>query len=512
MEIEERQVPVNLMLIDDDAIEIELLESLLADKGYRVTAFQSGKQAVYEAASLNPDLILLDVMMPEMDGFQVCRRLKADDRTRHIPVIFVTAKNDKLNESKGFELGAVDYITKPIDSVVVHARIRMHLELKQHRDILESIVRKRTDELDKSKQQFQDLVEKALVGIAIVQQGHLVYQNPELRRILPDVADHIQSGDFSFIHPDDLDTLQQAYGALSCRTRNHVEAEFRIRAQSYGHNPDKVSWINCRASSFNYQGRDAILINMVDITRTKELEHLLMTRNKMSSLGRIASGMAHEIRNPLTGITSYLYTLEQLCDLQTLLPKDFELMKQIVNQLKLASHKMDAVIKRVLDFSRPTPPQMLRIKINQCIETVIHLAAVTMRKAGVRVSIKLSENLPACYGDAALIEQVIMNLIQNASRAVQALDREKIVAVSSSFKNDQITVSVSDSGPGVPNNLKEKIFDPFFTSSSEGTGIGLSIAQRIITDHNGSLSVHDSDLGGARFVVTLPVEKRNFRS
>jgi signal transduction histidine kinase len=229
----------------------------------------------------------------------------------------------------------------------------------------------------------------------------------------------------------------------------------------------------------------------------------------MSSLGRIASGMAHEIRNPLTGITSYLYTLEQLCDLQTLLPKDFELMKQIVSQLKLASHKVDAVIKRVLDFSRPTPPQMLRIDVNRCIENVLNLAAVNMRKAGVRVSTELSEKLPACYGDAALIEQVFMNLIQNASRAVQSIQREKIVVVSSGSKGNQIIVAVSDSGSGVPGDSKEKIFDPFFTTSSEGSGIGLSIAQRIVTDHSGSLSVHDSELGGARFVVVLPIDKRN---
>jgi signal transduction histidine kinase len=248
----------------------------------------------------------------------------------------------------------------------------------------------------------------------------------------------------------------------------------------------------------------------VDITNSKELEKLLLNRNKMSSLGRIASGMAHEIRNPLTGITSYLYTLEQLCNSKTLLPKDIDLMKEIVSQLKLASHKVDAVIKRVLDFSKPTAPQMVLININQCLENVINLTAVTMRKAGIQVTVSLSKNLPQCYGDVMLIEQVFLNLIQNAGRALKAVSGNKKIAITSYAVDNQICIAVSDSGPGVPEEIKEKIFDPFFTTTPDGSGIGLSIAQRIVTDHNGTLTVVSGELGGAHFTVTLPIEKRKF--
>jgi signal transduction histidine kinase len=503
--------PPKILVIDDDKLQIQLIQRILAEAQYEMVGYSDSRQALKEVGSIAPDLVLLDLVMPGIDGFEVCRRLKADEKTRHIPIIFLTAKKDQKTESKVFELGAADYITKPYNPVIVNARILNQLTLKRHRDALERLVHQRTVERDKSQQQFKDLVEKSLVGIAIVQSGKIAYQNPELTGMVPDLADKIVTRDFSFIHPDDQGQLFRAYQGLMDRKAPSVEADIRIIPQGQSFRSNQIKWINCRASAFNYQGGDAILINLVDITHTKGLEQLLLIRNKMASLGRIASGMAHEIRNPLTGITSYLYTMEQMCELKTLLPKDIDLMKQIVSQLKLASHKVDAVIKRVLDFSKPTAPQMMPIDINQCLNTVLHLTAITLRKAGIEVTTALAGALPGCYGDAALIEQVILNLIQNASRAVKTSAGKKQIAVTTHARDNHIHISISDSGSGVPDDLKEKIFDPFFTTSSDGSGIGLSIAQRIITDHYGAITLQTGKLGGAQFTVSLPIEKRKIK-
>jgi len=499
-----------ILVIDDDPFQVQLLVTILKLENYDIVGYNDNLKALEDVARIMPDLILLDLIMPEIDGFEVCRRLKAQEQTRNIPVIFVTAKKDQATESEGFKVGAVDYITKPFNPVVIKARIRNHLELKRHRDSLEQLVQERTAERDKSQQQFQDLVEKSLVGIAIVQNEQVVYQNPELIRIVPDLVEKTRRKDFDFIHDEYLSHLKNAYQSIIDGRTGNVETDIRILSDVRAGGGVEYKWFNCRASAFNYQGQEAILINLVDITNTKELEKLLLNRNKMSSLGRIASGMAHEIRNPLTGITSYLYTLEQLCNSKTLLPKDIDLMKEIVSQLKLASHKVDAVIKRVLDFSKPTAPQMVLININQCLENVINLTAVTMRKAGIQVTVSLSKNLPQCYGDVMLIEQVFLNLIQNAGRALKAVSGNKKIAITSYAVDNQICIAVSDSGPGVPEEIKEKIFDPFFTTTPDGSGIGLSIAQRIVTDHNGTLTVVSGELGGAHFTVTLPIEKRKF--
>jgi PAS domain S-box-containing protein len=500
-----------ILVVDDDKFQIDLIQRILKKNQYHVVGYTNSSEALRKTSDLAPDLILLDLVMPDIDGFELCRRLKADEKTHDIPIIILTSRKNQETESRVFELGAVDYITKPYNPITVNARIRNQLDLKQHRDALEQLVQQRTAERDKSQQQFQDLVEKSLVGIAIVQNDRVVYQNPQWTRNVEDQSEKIIGRDFSFIHPDDQKQLIQAYHELLAEKSNIIEIDIRIIPPGKAVISSDVKWAKCRASRFRYQGQDALLINLVDITHTKELERLLLVRNKMASLGRVASGMAHEIRNPLTGITSYLYTLEQLCEQTTLLPKDIDLMKEIIGQLKLASHKVDAVIKRVLDFAKPTAPRMVPIDINQAIDNIMGLTAVTMRKAGISVTAKLEKNLPRCYGDMALIEQVFLNLIQNAGRAVRTVEGEKQVVVTSYSKNKQICITVSDTGPGVPDELKEKIFDPFFTTSSDGSGIGLSIAQRIVTDHNGSIVLQSGPLKGAFFLVTLPIEKRKFK-
>jgi len=504
------QIP-RIMVIEDDPLQALLLDRILSGEGHQTCIYHDAATALENVVYDGPDLILTDLIMPEIDGFEVIRRLKADKATKHIPIILVTGATDKNAEIQGLQLGAVDYIVKPFAAEMVIARLQIHLELKHHRDALESLVREQTAALNRSQRQFQDLVEKSLVGIAIIMDGQLVYQNPELLRIVKHLDKKVVDQEFSFIHPDDWPKIQQAYKHLMRPESQHVEADFRVMSESGDASTLQTIWINCRAVKFQYKEREAILVNVTDISHTKELERLLLLRNKMASLGRIASGMAHEIRNPLTGITSYLYSLEQLCEQETLLPKDIALMGEIVGQLKLGSHKIDTVIKRVLDFARPTPPQMVQIDLNQRLNNVLQLTAVTMRKAGIKVTTDLAPSLPLCYGDVVLLEQVFLNLVQNAAHAVDKSSAEKQIDIHSYALDNLVCASIADSGPGVPEKMKEKVFDPFFTTSSDGSGIGLSIAQRIITDHNGSLSLDDGPLGGARFSVSIPIEKRKLK-
>jgi putative two-component system response regulator len=136
-----------ILVVDDSPDNIDVLRGILSAR-YTVKAAINGKQALKIAQSSKPDLILLDVMMPEMDGYEVCQKLKANPITQDIPVIFVTAKNQTMDEEKGFELGAVDYITKPISPSIVNARVKTHLALFQHQRELETQVQKRTAELE----------------------------------------------------------------------------------------------------------------------------------------------------------------------------------------------------------------------------------------------------------------------------------------------------------------------------------------------------------------------------
>jgi signal transduction histidine kinase len=265
-----------------------------------------------------------------------------------------------------------------------------------------------------------------------------------------------------------------------------------------------MRWVHCRASRIEYQGKDAILLNIDEVTRARRLENLLRIQDKMSSLGRVAAGIAHEIRNPLSGINIYLNTLKKLYH------KDGseEKVVQILDQLQSASRKIESVIRRVMDFTKSSEPQLALIDINDPIEEAIQLSAVSLRKRNIKIEKKLAANLPLCYLDTQLIEQVILNLITNAAEAMKDNQEPKIIAVTSCVVKDQIQVSVSDSGPGIPPESREIIFDPFYTTKDGSSGIGLSLCHRIVADHGGSLTASAGELGGAEFRIEIPIKNR----
>jgi signal transduction histidine kinase len=146
--------------------------------------------------------------------------------------------------------------------------------------------------------------------------------------------------------------------------------------------------------------------------------------------------------------------------------------------------------------------------INDSIEKAIDLSMATLRKSGIQIEKSLLSDLPYCYTDSQLIEQVILNLLTNAAQALKQTDGEKKIGIATALERNQISITVADSGPGIPSTLEKKIFDPFFTTKPDSSGIGLSLCQRIITDHGGTLTVHKSKWGGAEFRVEIPIEKR----
>ena len=365
-------------------------------------------------------------------------------------------------------------------------------------------------ELHESEKRFRSLVENSLVGISIIQKNQFVYQNPAQQKMSGKIGHKNISGLIQDIHQEDIAKVKIAYEQLTSGEITSFDTDIRFYPADGTNNKTDLRWTQCRASAIRYRGQDAILVNLVDITKAKEYEQQLIIKNKMISLGRVAAGIAHEIRNPLTGINSYLYTLNDLCQSEASDPDELEMMKQIVDQMQTASNKIESVIKRVMDFSKPGAPKMVKTDINIALEEAIELSVVTLRKAGIKIERLLDQNLPMCYADPQLIEQVILNLITNAAKAIETFNGLKIIGVESFAENNILFIRVSDSGPGIPENNREKVFDPFFTTKDEGSGIGLNITQRIVADHNGTISLHKSKWGGAEFTIRLPVERRVF--
>ena len=151
---------------------------------------------------------------------------------------------------------------------------------------------------------------------------------------------------------------------------------------------------------------------------------------------------------------------------------------------------------------------MTLTNLNQTIEEAVSLCLVILRKKEIQLEKYLQEPAPQCYTDPQLIQQVILNLITNASQSMEQTGKKGNIEVRSWTEEGWACFSVADSGPGIPPTLRTKIFDPFFTTKEEGVGIGLSICQRIIEDHGGSLTAAAGSLGGAEFRIRIPIEKR----
>jgi signal transduction histidine kinase len=245
-----------------------------------------------------------------------------------------------------------------------------------------------------------------------------------------------------------------------------------------------------------------------DVTEKARVEAAMANAQKLESLGVLAGGIAHEIRNPLSSINISISSIERTCGGSAGLEAEKkEKVDLILEQMKSAAAKMGLVVQRVMDYSKPFPPRKEAVDLNKVIEEAVRLSLSTLRKREIELLKDLAPNLTMCRVDSQLIEQVLVNLITNACQAMDGAEGAKLLEISSAVQDGRIVLRVSDSGPGVPPSLREKVFDPFFTTRKDGSGIGLSFSHRIVADHGGALRVDTSRWGGAEFRIEFPVAK-----
>jgi PAS domain S-box-containing protein len=255
---------------------------------------------------------------------------------------------------------------------------------------------------------------------------------------------------------------------------------------------------------FDDSGRvTRVAVFMADVTASRRMARQIMLLDKINSLGRMAAGIAHEIRNPLTGIHGYLYAMDEIC---TELSDDESagVLSTTIEKIRKAAGKMESVIRRVLDFSKPGSPRLEMLELKIPVQEALGLLAPTLRKAGVDVVTDFSP-APAIRGDRMQLEQAVVNIVDNAARALRSHEGDKRVEIRIDSSEGRVRLTIADNGPGIPRPDRERIFDPFYTTASDGTGIGLSIVQRIVADHGGTIRVSESLLGGAEFSLEFPV-------
>lgn len=243
------------------------------------------------------------------------------------------------------------------------------------------------------------------------------------------------------------------------------------------------------------------LMEDVDQTQTQlqqSREHLVQSE-KLALVGKLAAGVAHSVRNPLTSVKMRLFSLERSLDLTPTQREDMEVISEEVRNI-------DTIVRNFLEFSRPPKLKLQNVSPSDVVDMAIQLLKHRLEAYGVEVELYRHRKLPQIEGDPEQLKEVFVNLIVNACDAMG--ENGKItIREEEGFSEPmgRVTViKVTDNGPGVPESIREKVFQPFFSTKEEGTGLGLSIAMRIIEDHKGCLSLRTKEGKGATFIITLP--------
>lgn len=411
-----------ILIVDDNPTNLSVLSEALASEGWRFRVAVDGESAIAQAERNQPELMLLDVQMPGIDGFETCRRLKANPVTQNIPIIFTTALADTESKITGFSLGAVDYIPKPFAQEEVIARVRVHLQLKQLTQSLEQKVRDRT------------------------------------------VA------------------LQQAQ------------------------------------------------VQMVQ-------------QEKLSTLGELIAGIAHEMNNPISFISNnipplkeYIAAITQLLQLYeqeypnptakiTTLIRDLELkflledITKILSSLQVGSERIQHLSNSLRSFSRSDSETKLAADLHLGLDSTLMILQHRLKPNGDRPGIEVMR----CYGKLPHINcyvgemnQVFMNILANAIDALdEAIIQGKMthqipqIKIATDINSQQmVVIRIADNGIGIPERLKQRLFEPLFTTKpvGKGTGLGLSIAHQIVVEkHKGTMEVNSQPGIGTEFMIAIPI-------
>jgi len=413
---------MRIVIADDKADARYLLESLLKGHGHAVWSATNGQEALELAHANAPDLIISDILMPVMDGFQLCREIRTDPVLKETLFVFYTATYTQESDADfAATIGSDDFIRKPAEPDEFMARINA-------------------------------VVDKAAAGT--------------IERNLAE--------------PEDTEVLrlysERLVAKLEKRTMD-LEREMAERALAE--------------------------------QEKRALETHLHQTQKLEAIGTLASGVAHEINNPLTGIINYADLIASRVDDPSL--RDF------AEGIQEEGGRIASIVRSLLSFARQDKDEHSTAYIPDIVDASMSLLGALMRKEQVTIEVEIEENLPTVRCRSQQIQQVLVNLLTNARDALNArypeYDENKIVRIvagpHTQGTDRYLRITVEDHGIGIAPESAASIFDPFYTTKpkEKGTGLGLSISYGIVREHAGTLSVDIETPGITKFHVDLPVDQ-----
>jgi two-component system nitrogen regulation sensor histidine kinase GlnL len=351
---------------------------------------------------------------------------------------------------------------------------------------------------------FHDVVSSLRNGVMVITSGgHLAHLNREACRILDLDADAVVVGaryaEVLRTHPDIVRVLKSAFELSNPPNR----AELRLRPTGR-----VIGYTVCPVRDAAGALIGATLL-FKDLTRVEQLEERERLRDRLAALGEMAAAIAHEVKNPLAGIKVMAGLLRRRL---TGVPDAESLLNDIITEAKMA----DAIVLEILDFVRPIRLQVERTTLARLLEEALQMADSLVDRRATVVDIDLPPELPPLEADANQLRQLFTNLLTNAFEALEGTGRISVGATLQptevdpdsfevSYLPPKLQVTITDNGPGVPADLRDKVFSPFFTTKARGSGLGLAIVRKIVDAHDGRIDMVVGEQGGTSFRVTLPI-------
>ena len=519
-----------VLVAEDNVAMLRFVTDVLGND-YCVIPAADGLEALSKAISEPPDLVVTDLMMPELGGDRLVDEMRKHPTLTHVPVLVLSARADEALRLKLLGELVQDYVTKPFSPQELKIRVRNLVSMKRARDALQKELATQnedlsqlTDQLISSRRELQQsfnamlesehrwwaVYENSAVGIAITDiSACIIMANPACERIFGYSREEILGISLREItNENDREITRSNIAQLLAGTLPEYHLQKR-----YERKDGSIVWANTSVSLI--QGTESMLPMLIviveDISERKLAEEALTLAqvelarvSRVTTMGELAASIAHEVNQPLAAIVANGHAcLRWLAADPSNIKEANDATKSIIRDSKRASE----VISRIRGFFKRDMPQRLNVSLNKTIRDVIELVQGEARSHGILLRSSLDKNLPYVLADNIELQQVVLNLVINGIEAMTLIPRDRRVLdiATRHSKPDEINVSIRDSGTGLSEQHKDQIFDAFYTTKPQGMGMGLAISRSIVEAHGGRLWVTPNEGAGVTFQFSLPI-------
>ena len=515
-----------VLVVDDDERNLLAVQSILEDLGEVVTA-RSGEEALRHLLKGEFAVILLDVYMPGMDGYETAQIIRSREQTKGIPIVFLSAVNKEPEHLlRGYAMGAVDYVFKPVDMLVLRSKIAVFVDLfaktkeierkaRQEQALLDENLRANAERL-RAEQELRRAEQRQA---AIIQSLPMVlylepyeahprcpnYVSGDLQAITGFTHDHVAQNPNIWaerLHPEDRDRTIAAIEARRKSGRSSIEYRWMAADGAYKHFLDQAVLLkDTEGQPLEFAG------TLTDISEQRSLENQLVHAQKMDAIGKLTGGIAHDFNNLLAAVIGGLGLLDKRAELS-------DDQRKILTMTKRAAEQGSELVRRLLAFARRQRLEPKPIDLAALQEAVWDLLTHTLGGL-VNIEWRASDEVWNAFADPAQLELALVNLIINARDAMPAGGTVTIAADNRDLgegnwaelpAGDYVQLSVSDTGTGIAPEVLEKVLEPFFTTKElgKGSGLGLPMVYGFAKQSNGAFRVR-SELGeGTTAELLLP--------